>query len=179
VTKKQLQDLMSRLQRGGAPDPLNASLAASGGGSDTDDRDWTSGYIKNGSSDPLQSTSFQSRGMRSGNSGGSNAAAAAEMYRAKKRSLIVVSRLKAQALKAETAYWIQKRLDEMAERKSKGLPVTELPKGLALDKDLLTGDVKNLIPSDSEEEEEEEEEEEDNEQVHDQEQQEEEESQYQ
>jgi hypothetical protein len=67
----------------------------------------------------------------------------------------------------------------MAERKSKGLPVTELPKGLALDKDLLTGDVKNLIPSDSEEEEEEEEEEEDNEQVHDQEQQEEEESQYQ
>lgn len=176
VTKKQLQDLMTRIQRSGMPDPLaGGQLVAAG--SDNEDGEWTAAYHRNGS-DPLHATStasttgYTSRtsaarssrnnvgGYGGGGGGASRYSPAAEMYRAKRRSLIVVSRLKAQALKAETAYWIQKRLDEMAERKAKGLPVSELPKGLALDKDLLTGDVKNLIPSDSEEEEDEEEEQE-------------------
>ena len=53
-------------------------------------------------------------------------------------------------MKAEAAYWIQKRLDEGLERQSNGLPVSQLPRSMAGDTSLLSTNVNDLIPSDSE-----------------------------
>ena len=159
VTKRQLQDLMARIHRGPAYDPLvhraspRAAPAAGGSLNESQNLRW------NSTAETSKTRSRPSAAAHLGSTSDATCSSAATaMYRAKKRSLVTVSRLKAQALKAETAYWIQKRLDEVAEREAKGLPVSKLPQGLTVDKDLLGGSLKELIPSESEEEDEEQEE---------------------
>jgi hypothetical protein len=57
--------------------------------------------------------------------------AAAEMYQAKKKSVGVISRMKAAVLLEEGAYWRQRRLNENLQLQSRGLAVAELPPQLA------------------------------------------------
>jgi hypothetical protein len=81
-------------------------------------------------------------------------------YRSQRRWSLVLARLEAEKLqaetakaRAETAYWLQKREDEMAERRAKGLPVSRLdmtlPSLVRADNNLLSANVNSLLPSDS------------------------------